>query len=435
MTSTDIQGLLRFLSGPAKLPLREAMGKAKPLLSDGLSSPDAIAKASLDRLLKIFPDEKTAKQVLSAAKRATNTSSGSKKRSASTAAEGSSTSTGETPRSPSKRRKQSSVPSIDSANPQSWEVGLDLPAPTRDETLISGASLTTNRAPLLLAFAVVSLGYTHPWLPMSSRFSLAQGLLELTAASKAKNLGITREDGGKDEELGEGYKRIRVLGKEIPVLRRWDTVGVDTGSVIEVETGAEKQGAEQRDDGNSKNSGDVKSTTSAGINPEGSASIVGGEHSSTSASTAGERDTSVAGSSTSTLAPGTGAAPVSYDGPVYWALSPKLLSQPPAASKQNPSALPIQLPHAAHSYLVRSFSAEMLPLLLGALHSVYGSWANSVTPMELDRRGWGWYCRVRPSVEDGPEGWGGKGFVKLEDVLALRKGGVKETKTTEDYST
>ncbi|KAK6525771.1 hypothetical protein TWF281_010816 [Arthrobotrys megalospora] len=402
MTSTDVQSLLRFLTGPAKLPLRDAMGKAKPLLADGLSSPDAIAKAPLDKLQKIFTEEKTAKQVHSAAKRAIKTSS-SKKRSASTQDDASSSNnaTEKTPISPLKRRRTNQTPSIDTSDPQSWESGLDLPTPVRDEGLISITILTTNRAPLLLAFTIVSLTYTHPWLPASSRFSLAQGLLDLTASAKAKSIGITRPEDAKPDTVEEGYKKLRVLSKELPILRRWDISGASTTS-FQTETSLQKQGQSQKAD--KPPSDDVKPT---GMNPGTSASAAG-DLSSSSISPEAIASTS----STSHLYP---------NEPIYWSLSPSLLSQPPAASKLNPSALPIHLPHTAHSYLIRSFSQDKLPLLLGALHLLYESWVNILDPANLDRKSWNWYCTVRPAVEDGPEGWGGKGAVKLKDILSLRR--------------
>ncbi|KAK6507584.1 hypothetical protein TWF481_006011 [Arthrobotrys musiformis] len=412
MTSTDVQSLLRFLTGPAKIPLRDAMGKAKPLLADGLSSPDAIAKAPLDKLQKIFTDEKIAKQVHSAAKRATKSSSTTKKRSASTqedtvpsskdAIEASSSA------SPAKRRRTNQAPSIDTSDPQSWEAGLDLPPPIRDENLISITTITTNRAPLLLAFTIVSLTYTHPWLPASSRFSLAQGLLDLTASSKAKSLGITRPDDPQtDITVEEGYKKLHVLSKEIPILRRWDTPNHPSTS-FQTQTIPPKQG--QPHTPNKPPLDGVKPTS---INRGPSASAADDVVSSHPSSTP------PASVEATVLTPHT-------NEPIYWSLSPALLSQPPAASKLNPSALPIHLPHAAHSYLTRSISQDKLPLLLGALHLLYESWVNTLDPADLDRKGWSWYCTVRPMVEDGPEGWGGKGPVKLKDILNLRsKGGVK----------
>ncbi|KAF3204099.1 hypothetical protein TWF192_006773 [Orbilia oligospora] len=424
MTSTDIQSLLRFLTGPAKLPLRDAMSKAKPLLADGLSSPDEIAKAPLEKLKGIFTDERTAKQVHSAAKR-TSKSSSSKKRSSSSTHEealspSSQNATGNTSMiSPSKRRRTNQTPSIDTSDPQSWETGLDLPPPIRDENLISITTIITNRAPLLLAFTIVSLTYTHPWLPASSRFSLAQGLLDLTASSKAKSIGITRPDDAKNDTVEEGYKKLKVLSKEIPILRRWDTPSTSTTTSFQTETSLQKQGVSHKPD--KPPSDDVKST-SIDLGPSASAAgDVSPSHPSSSSPSPSVLPVSrtagtAAGSSTSARYP---------NEPIYWSLSPSLLSQPPTASKLNPSALPIHLPHAAHSYLTRSFSQDKLPLLLGALHLLYESWVNALDAVDLDRKSWNWYCSIRPTVEDGPEGWGGKGPVKLKDILSLRhKGGV-----------
>ncbi|KAF3903124.1 hypothetical protein ABW21_db0205551 [Orbilia brochopaga] len=393
MASADIQGLLRFLTGPAKIPLRDALAKAKPLLADGLSSPEVIAKASLENLHKIFPDEKLAKQVLSAAKRATNSSSSPKKKKR-PANDSPSDPKDSSTTSPSKRRRPNNhtTVTIDSSNPQSWESGLTLPPPSDDIPLISSTTITVNRAPLLLAFAVVSLSYTHPWMPASSRFSLAQGLLDATAASKAKYLGINR-DSQNSQDVEEGYKRIKVLGKDIPVLRRWDV------SMSDPETSVQ-------DD-------DAKSQKTASMNP--SSSIAPDSTAPTTAATAPSSSTAPAAATVPATATAT-------EEPIYWALSPSLLSQPPAASKLNPSALPIHLPHASHSYLTRAFP-DSLPLLLGALHAVYRSWEGALTATEMDSRGWNWYCRVRPAVEDGPGGWGGRGVVKLSDVLSLRKAG------------
>ncbi|KAK6512901.1 hypothetical protein TWF506_009064 [Arthrobotrys conoides] len=405
MTSTDIQSLLRFLTGPAKLPLRDAMGKAKPLLADGLSSPDEIAKASLDKLKIIFTDEKTAKQVHSAAKRITKPSS-SKKRSSSTQEEEDTQITTNNPPTPSpskRRRRTTQTPSIDTSNPQSWETGLDLPPPIRDENLISITTITTNRAPLLLVFTIISLTYTHPWLPASSRFSLAQGLLDLTASSKAKSLGITRpyNDPNNDVLVEEGYKKIHVLSKEIPILRRWDTTSFRTET--ETKLSLQKQGVSHNPH---KPPSDDINPTSIDLNP--------------SASAAGNTSPSDPSSIIPPVSEPAGTA-LHPNEPIYWSLAPNLLSQPPTASKLNPSALPIHLPHAAHSYLTRSFPQDKLPLLLGALHLLYESWVDNLDPVDLDRKSWNWYCTVRPTVEDGPDGWGGKGPVRLKDILSLRR--------------
>jgi hypothetical protein len=113
--------------------------------------------------------------------------------------------------------------------------------------------------------------------------------------------------------------------------------------------------------------------------------------------------------------------------------------------------LPIYTPQSARSYLLRAFetapdasppkesasspkkakkqtlvsrNAEKernLGLLLGALDLVYRSWAETLDKRELDRRAWGWYVRIRPEVESGVAGWGGKGDVKLSEILKLRR--------------
>ncbi len=66
---------------------------------------------------------------------------------------------------------------------------------------------------------------------------------------------------------------------------------------------------------------------------------------------------------------------------------------------------------------------ENLSLLLGALDMLYASWSGHISREELDRRAWGWYVQVRPEVESGVAGWGGKGEVKLQDILNLRRKG------------
>lgn len=64
-----------------------------------------------------------------------------------------------------------------------------------------------------------------------------------------------------------------------------------------------------------------------------------------------------------------------------------------------------------------------LALLLGALELLFESWKGHISAEELDRRAWGWYVQVRPDVADGVAGWGGKGDVRLRDILGLRRKG------------
>ena len=65
---------------------------------------------------------------------------------------------------------------------------------------------------------------------------------------------------------------------------------------------------------------------------------------------------------------------------------------------------------------------ENLGHLLRALDLLYDSWAIVLSPEDLDKRTWGWYVKVRPEVEHGVAGWGGKNEIKLKDILDLRRG-------------
>jgi len=110
------------------------------------------------------------------------------------------------------------------------------------------------------------------------------------------------------------------------------------------------------------------------------------------------------------------------------------------------SGMPIYRPESARAYILKAFASppasgspekkkkksataidqekeENLGLLLGALDMLFSSWVEHISRDELDRRAWGWYVSVRPEVESGVAGWGGKGEVKLADILKLRRKG------------
>ncbi|CCU81916.1 UPF0029 Superfamily protein [Blumeria hordei DH14] len=68
-----------------------------------------------------------------------------------------------------------------------------------------------------------------------------------------------------------------------------------------------------------------------------------------------------------------------------------------------------------------SGAEENLELLLGALDLLFSSWAEHVSPDELDRKALAWYSRMRPKVSAGSRGWSDEGLVQLSGILALRK--------------
>lgn len=322
----------------------------------------------------IFPEEKLAKQVLNAAKK------NSKKRAA--------------PRDegvgslPKKTRKLSVE---DGQSPFEVESSLALPEVSAEEEDIAKTTLLTNRAPLVLAFAVVVLKYTMPEQPLSSRLSLAQTVVSANSRTKAVNIGLNEGKTAEDEGWGEGQPTIKIMGREIKVLKRW---GYDWR-----EGAPDSSSTEDTDRISSEGKGD-----------------------------AGGLDGS----------------------PALWGLdlealrksnSHGLTSGRPAEN----SGLPIHTANSARVYLLKSFTnapesseasntskkktfsqvvqekANCLGLLLRAIDLLCESWASTLSADELDRRAWSFYLHVRPEVKSGPAGWGEKGRVELSKILNLRR--------------
>lgn len=114
------------------------------------------------------------------------------------------------------------------------EDSLTLPL-VEDEEVIRGTTLTTNRAPLFLAFAVELLRFTMPEQPPSSRLSLAQGVVSANSRSKAVSLGIEKPPTDSERMAApEGQPKVRIMGRDIPVLKRggyqWCGEGVQPAS-------------------------------------------------------------------------------------------------------------------------------------------------------------------------------------------------------------
>lgn len=103
--------------------------------------------------------------------------------------------------------------------PDDLEASMELPL-EEDEALIRDTTIVTNRAPLVLAFAVEVLRVTMPEQPPSSRLSLAQALVSANSRSKAISIGI--EKPGGEIPTAEGQPKVRVMGREIAVLKRGD---------------------------------------------------------------------------------------------------------------------------------------------------------------------------------------------------------------------
>jgi putative IMPACT (imprinted ancient) family translation regulator len=463
-------------------------------------------------------DEKTAKSFLTACKtQVKNPTASSAKRSASD------------PLSPASKRLKSQFALHDvPETPQELEASLALPAPSVDEEAISKCTVYTNRAPLVLAFAVQLLKHTMPEQPLSSRLSLAQAVVSANSKTKAVNLGI-KEKGKDEDSWGLGQPKVRVLGREVSVLKRSGYEWREEKPEEAVEPKAEdieEQDAKEE----APSSGETIKTESQPLPQASSTKWTVSSHITSKKSTFVARAITVTTPTQASAAlsallsdPDLSLSSASHNitayrllnsagyitescsddgetgggrhilgilqssdltnvllvvsrwyggimlGPDRWrimsevsrdALSQRLrvagivgkealwgldLESSQTAHTTSPvtgAGLPIHRPEGAKSYLLKSFPSpsvtegkakkrtvaqlneekeDNLGLLLGALDLVYKSWEEWVSREELDRRAWGWYVSVRPVVEDGVAGWGGKGIVKLSDILALRR--------------
>ncbi|MCJ1226001.1 hypothetical protein MMC12_002650 [Toensbergia leucococca] len=383
-TATEIQTLLRFLSQDAKIPLPMAMGKIKDLQKSSLISPALLAKSNLQAIQAFFPEEKLAKQILNAAKRVT------KKRTSSDAQS----------ESPVKRKK--AVLGDEPLTPAALEESLALPQVTLDEQDLEHIVLHTNRAPLVLAFATTLLKYSMPGQPLSSRLSLAQAVVSANSRSKAVSLGIEKGNSAEEDGWGQGQPKFRIMGRDIRVMKRWGHDWKADTTMGDVTTKKEGLDGVKIEPTRIEDEGDVKQE-----NPSDSE-------------------------------------------PALWGLDLEALrsSNGPlmsGAQGMNSSGLPIYTAQSARAYLFKSFTSlsttteaspkkksvavvnaekeRSLGILLNALDLLFSSWAHVLSKEELDRRAWAWYVAVRPEVQNGVAGWGGKGEVKLSDILGLRRKG------------
>lgn len=127
------------------------------------------------------------------------------------------------PTSPNNKKQKLAPTKYDldysSMTPDELEGSLTLPL-VEDEELIKNTTIVTNRAPLVLAFAVELLRFTMPEQPPSSRLSLGQAVVSANSRTKAVSIGI--EKAAPEIPLSDGQPKVRVMGREIPVLKRGD---------------------------------------------------------------------------------------------------------------------------------------------------------------------------------------------------------------------
>jgi hypothetical protein len=306
--------------------------------------------------------------------------------------------------SPSAKRSRRS--SGDTGNGSDRDIATELALPITDaqEDELLKTTLQTNRAPLVLAFAVTLLKYTMPEQPLSSRLSLAQAVVSANSQSKARSIGLETGKSAEEEGWAKGQPKAKVMGRQIAVMRRGKY------ATSQVTSEGDSQAAVENEvhciEGN---------TAFWGLDLE--------------------------------------------------ALRKSNVPLVAGRSATGRSGLPIHTPEAARSYLLKSFTVveceddedddeaqiksdscpprkkptpgqlaakkeEATARLLRALDMLYESWASKLDKDDLDRRAWSWYLQVRPDVAQGQAGWGQRGQVKLEDILKLRAEWVKPRRLT-----
>ncbi|KAH8598840.1 hypothetical protein B0O99DRAFT_683588 [Bisporella sp. PMI_857] len=503
----DLQDLLRLLTtGRNKLTMMAAMQRVKALQAIDLRSIASIANANLEAISTAIKDPKAAKSLQTACKSAIKDPSSSKKR------------LSDTPLSSSSKRTKSAYelpPEADT--PQAIEKALELPRPSTDEEAIEKCTIWTNRAPLVLAFAVSVLRYTMPEQPLSSRLSLGQAIVSANSRSKAVSLGLESGKGAEEAGWGQGQPKVRVLGREVHVLKRGDYDWKGEEGKEEAE-GSEKP-TKTFSMFNAKKTETKEWVVSATVTLKKSTFVARTVEVSSMAEAKSEirkllaSDPSLAEATHNITAfrvprdqggvleecnddgeSGGGKHILSLMqannvvgvllvvtrwyggimlGPDRWrlmtqvsndALSQRLrvsgivgqealwgLDLEGMRSTNAPvtggtaAGMSIFRPEGARNYLLKSFPCPSptgegtkkkrtvkevdiekernLGLLLGALDILFGSWVEHISCDELDRRAWSWYVQVRPDVESGTAGWGGKGEVKLKSILDLRRKG------------
>ncbi|KAL3292954.1 Ribosomal protein S5 domain 2-type fold protein [Colletotrichum asianum] len=216
----DLQDLLRLITA-RKVPMMTAMSQVKALQAVNLRSIQQIADALSDVVEGALGDSKTARSLQSACK--SHLKRPSNKRA------------GDAPTSrPDRKRPRidpgasssidpgasSSIESEQQSTGQEQEDALALPVIT-DEEGIEGVSIYTNRAPVMLAFAIELLRFTMPEQPLSSRLSLAQAVVSINSRSKAASLGLS-DSIPEGVSWGEGQPKVTIMGRSITVLKRGD---------------------------------------------------------------------------------------------------------------------------------------------------------------------------------------------------------------------
>ena len=211
--------------------------------------------------------------------------------------------------------------------------------------------------------------------------------MSANSRSKAVSLGLEGKS-AEEEGWGRGQSTVRVMGREIPVLKRWayeQELGNETGDTEGEESSSDPVGVPKSDEGPPLWGLDLEalrtSNTSAqhGNPPTSRTSL----------------PIHIAQSARAYLMKSFATAVCLDDAK---AVTPKTDSPLNSAAKKKPVSKSNSPAHKEHN----------LALLLQALDMLHASWAPVLGRDELDRRSWGWYVSVRPEV-------------RLGEILKLRR--------------
>src|SRR3569833_1699031 len=86
-----------------------------------------------------------------------------------------------------------------------------------------------------------------PEQPLSSRLSLAQAVVSANSRSKAVSIGLEKGASADDEGWGEGQPRVRVMGREIAVLKRGGYEWKGEEEVVSEATGGNGEASQATD--------------------------------------------------------------------------------------------------------------------------------------------------------------------------------------------
>ncbi|KAK7743992.1 hypothetical protein SLS62_010407 [Diatrype stigma] len=197
------------------------MTRVKALQSNNLKSIQQIAEAPLSSVESAIKDAKAARTLHNACKaRIKQANSGIQGPSSTAKRPGAEQSApGDAKRSRISDLEAGGLGGLEPVSPQEHEASLDIPVET-DEQIIQATTLVTNRAPLVLAFAVELLRHTMPEQPPSGRLSLAQAVVSANSRSKAVSIGLEKGSSAEQEGWGHGQPKVKVMGREVSVLKR-----------------------------------------------------------------------------------------------------------------------------------------------------------------------------------------------------------------------